>query len=135
MDLEELITPQYKIVVVQEHDEGEQIRKHHKRRINKKWLKRYGAYGKQKINKDQILIFGDTIYMSRPHFRELKKEIKNIDNLAEIKADKKIAEDCHNTPVCKRCEHFENGDCPFYEENHYIPELDYEEDNHDSNHV
>ena len=26
------------------HSDGEQVRKHHKRRINKKWRKRYGVY-------------------------------------------------------------------------------------------
>lgn len=74
-NLEGLITSQYKFVIIQEHDEGEQIRKHHKRRINKKWLNKYGTYGKQKLNKDQVLIFDDVVYMSRPLFRRLKKEI------------------------------------------------------------
>lgn len=74
-NLEGLIIPQYKIVITQEHDEGEQIRKHHKRRINKKWLKKYGTYGEQILNKDQVLIFNDVVYMSRPLFRRLKKEM------------------------------------------------------------
>lgn len=74
-NLEWLITSQYKFVIIQEHDEGEQIRKHHKKRINKKWLKKYGTYGKQKLDKDQILIFDDVFYMSRSTFRKLKKEI------------------------------------------------------------
>lgn len=67
--------PKFTIKIIQEHDEGEQIRKHHKRRINKKWLKKYGTYGKQKLDKDQVLIFDDVVYMSRPHFRKLKKEL------------------------------------------------------------
>lgn len=67
--------PKLTIKIIQEHEEGEQIRKHHKRRINKKWLKRYGTYGKQKLNKDQVLIFDDVVYMSRPKFRKLKKEL------------------------------------------------------------
>lgn len=65
--------PKLTIKIVQEHEEGEQIRKHPKRRINKKWLKKYGTYGKQKLDKDQVLIFGDVVYMSRPYFRKLKK--------------------------------------------------------------
>lgn len=51
------------------------------------------------------------------------------------KMDKKMAEDCHKTLFCKLCKHFKNGVCPFYEENHYIPDVDYEEDSNDSNHV
>lgn len=73
-NLEGLINSQYKFVIIQEHDEGEQVRKHHKRRINKKWLKKYGKYGKQKLDKDQVLIFDDVVYMSRTTFRRLKKE-------------------------------------------------------------
>lgn len=64
--------PKIIIKIVQEHDEGEQVRKHHKRRINKKWLKRYGVYGKQKLEKDQVIIIDGVAYMSRPHFRALK---------------------------------------------------------------
>lgn len=67
--------PKYTIRIVQEHEEGEQIRKHHKRRINKKWLKKYGTYGRQKINKGQVLIVGDVLYMSRPQFKKLKQEL------------------------------------------------------------
>lgn len=67
--------PNLTIKIIQEHEEGEQVRKHHKRRINKKWLKRYGVYGKQKLDKDQVLFLDDVCYMSRPHFRKLKKEL------------------------------------------------------------
>lgn len=67
--------PKLTIKIIQEHEEGEQIRKHHKRRINKKWLKRYGTYGKQKLDKDQVVIFNDIVYMSRQKFRILKKEL------------------------------------------------------------
>lgn len=67
--------PKLTIKIIQEHEEGEQIRKHHKRRINKKWLKKYGTYGKQKLNKDQVLIFDNVVYMSRPKFIKLKKQL------------------------------------------------------------
>lgn len=67
--------PRLTIKIIQEHEEGEQVRKHHKRRINKKWLKRYGVYGKQKLNKNEILILDGVAYMSRQHFRKLKKEL------------------------------------------------------------
>lgn len=67
--------PKLTIKIIQEHDEGEQKRKHRKKRINKKWLKRYGVYGKQWLDKDKVLIFGDVAYMSRPHFMKLKKDL------------------------------------------------------------
>ena len=67
--------PKLTIKIIQEHEEGEQIRKHHKRRISKKWLKRYGVYGKQRLEKDQVLIFNDVVYMSRSHFKKLKKDL------------------------------------------------------------
>lgn len=63
-----------KIIIVQNHEEGEQIRKHHKRRINKKWLKRYGAYGKQKLKKGEIYIVYDTVYMSKQTYLKLKEQ-------------------------------------------------------------
>lgn len=65
----------YIIKIVQEHDEGEQIRKHKKKRINKKWLKRYGYYGKQKLDKGQVVLVNGVMYISRPCFRKLKKEL------------------------------------------------------------
>lgn len=67
--------PRLIIKIVQEHDEGDQIRKHRKKRINKKWLKKYGRYGKQKLDKCQVIIDGNVVYMSRPYFRKLKKEL------------------------------------------------------------
>lgn len=67
--------PKYIIKIVQEHDEGDQVRKHKKKRINKKWLKRYGRYGKQKLDKDQVILVDGIVYMSRPHFKKLKKEL------------------------------------------------------------
>lgn len=67
--------PKLTIKIIQEHDEGDQIKIHKKKRINKKWLKRYGCYGKQKLDKGQVLIFGDIAYMSRPYFKQLKKEL------------------------------------------------------------
>ena len=39
-------------------EEGEQIRKHRKRRINKKWLKKYGVYHTG-IKKGMVLLFND----------------------------------------------------------------------------
>lgn len=75
MNLDLYDIPKLTIKIIQEHEEGEQIRKHSKRRINKKWLMRYGTYGKQKLDKDQVLIFNDVVYMSRQTFRKLKKNL------------------------------------------------------------
>lgn len=60
------------IKIIQTHDEGEQKRTHKKKRINKKWLKRYGVYGKQKLDKGKVLFIENVAYMSRPTFRKLK---------------------------------------------------------------
>lgn len=55
-----------------------QARKHRKKRINKKWLKRYGY----KIVPDdtKIYITNDAIFMTKRCFRILKKQIDNGDN-------------------------------------------------------
>lgn len=63
--------PKLIIKIVQEHDEGDQIRNHPKKRINKKWLKRYGCYGTQKLKRGEIVFDGNTVYMSRPTFNKL----------------------------------------------------------------
>ncbi len=68
--------PKYTIKIIQEHDEGEQKRNHKKRRINKKWLKIYGVYGKQKLDKDQVIIVDNIVYMSRSHFKQLQNQLK-----------------------------------------------------------
>lgn len=64
------------IKIIQNHDEGEQKRTHKKKRINKKWLKRYGVYGKQKLDKGQVIFIENVAYMSRPTFRKLKSELR-----------------------------------------------------------
>ena len=62
------------------HTDGEQVRKHRKRRINKKWLKRYGRYHTG-VNDGQIIVFEDLngtrhLIMTEETFRKVKKEIK-----------------------------------------------------------
>ena len=64
------------IVIIQNHEEGEQVRKHRKRRINKKWLKKYGVYGPQKLKKGQLMVFNGTLYMSRLTYKQLKEQNK-----------------------------------------------------------
>lgn len=55
-----------------------QSRKHRKKRINKKWLKRYGY----KIVPDDTKIYAtnDAIFMTKRCFHRLKKQIESGDN-------------------------------------------------------
>lgn len=51
-----------------------QKRKHRKKRINKKWLKRYGCY--EFIANDQVVIMNDgTICMTKKTWEKLRKEL------------------------------------------------------------
>lgn len=83
-------TPHFTIKIVQEHEEGERVRTHSKRRINKKWLKRYGVYGKQKLDKGQIIEFDRVLYMSRLTFRQLVRRLNQQEgDIDESKRSKK----------------------------------------------
>lgn len=55
-----------------------QARKHRKKRINKKWLKRYG----NKIVPDDTKVFmtNEAIFMTKRCFRRLQKQIDNGNN-------------------------------------------------------
>ena len=48
-----------------------QRRKHHKKRINKKWQKRYGYYEFNMISHGQVMMMNGAIYMTEKTFREL----------------------------------------------------------------
>lgn len=50
-----------------------QRRKHHKKRINKKWKKRYGFGEINMLPHGKILLMGDVIYMTQKTFEQLKK--------------------------------------------------------------
>ena len=65
----------YDVIVVCEHCNGEQKRKHRKRRINKKWLKRYGVWEGQPLNKDEVIIYEGKLLVSRATYRQLKRAI------------------------------------------------------------
>ena len=52
-----------------------QIRTHKKKRINKKWAKRYGFMYFDIQEKGQAVIVGSTIYMTQRDFDELKEEM------------------------------------------------------------
>ena len=57
-----------------------QNRKHKKRRINKKWLRRYG-YTERDIQPDgSAYMFEGKLYITKRDFERLKKEIDNDKN-------------------------------------------------------
>lgn len=50
-----------------------QVRKHHKRRINKKWRKRYGVHTYEMLPANtQIVLHDGVLYMSAETFKNLK---------------------------------------------------------------
>ena len=60
-----------RIIVKWEHDDGEQRRKHKKKRITKKWLKRYGTWY-MPCSKGVIYYFDNTMLMSRNTYAMIK---------------------------------------------------------------
>lgn len=50
-----------------------QRRKHHKKRINKKWRKRYGIIEYNSMPHGQVVFFDRTLYMTKKTFEEVKK--------------------------------------------------------------
>lgn len=66
------------IYVVSKHYRGEQRRKHKKKRINKKWLKRYGVWDSDFSN--GCVFVDGKIYMSAPEYHKLKSAIGGMKN-------------------------------------------------------
>lgn len=54
-----------------------QRRTHKKRRINKKWLKRYGY--KCVPDNNKMIVFNNKLFMTKGAYKKVKKGIKNID--------------------------------------------------------
>ena len=54
-----------------------QRRTHKKRRINKKWLKRYGY--KCVPDNDKMIVFNNKLFMTKGAYEKIKKGIKSID--------------------------------------------------------
>lgn len=54
-----------------------QRRTHKKRRINKKWLKRYGY--KCVPDNDKMIVFNNKLFMTKGAYKKVKKRIKSID--------------------------------------------------------
>ena len=55
-----------------------QRRKHKKRRINKKWLKRYGY--KCVPDNDKIILSDNKLYMAKGSYEKVKKGILNFND-------------------------------------------------------
>ena len=54
-----------------------QRRKHHKKRINKKWLKRYGCYEINMMPHDQVVMLDDgTIWMTKQTYKKIISELE-----------------------------------------------------------
>lgn len=68
--IDRLIVPAYPIVIIQEHDNGEQVCKHKKKRINKKWLKRYGTYCEM-LDPGEVVLVDGRLLMSRRTYNKL----------------------------------------------------------------
>lgn len=72
-----------------------QRRKHHKKRINKKWLKRYGCEECDLMPHGKIYVMGENIFwMTKRTYQRFKKQIMSSSELAsalekreEIKID------------------------------------------------
>jgi len=53
-----------------------QRRKHHKKRINKKWLKRYGTYEINMMPHNEVVMMADgTIWMTKRTYEVFKKQV------------------------------------------------------------
>ncbi len=65
-----------------------QVRKHKKKRINKKWRKRYGCIEFNMMPHNEIVIMDNkVIWMTKKTFEELNKSMKNK---KEVRDDKSI---------------------------------------------
>ena len=49
-----------------------QRRKHRKKRINKKWLKRYGTYELNYMPHNQVMLMDGVIWMTKKTWKQLK---------------------------------------------------------------
>lgn len=62
-----------RIIIVQ--DAVIQNRRHKKKRINKKWRKRYGVSVQKRMKDGQTIMLGDNLYMNSDTYLKLKTEI------------------------------------------------------------
>lgn len=62
-----------RIIIVQ--DAVIQNRRHKKKRINKKWRKRYGVSVKKRMEDGQTIMLGESLYMNSDTYLKLKTAI------------------------------------------------------------
>ena len=72
------------IIIQWEHEVGDQKRKHKKKRINKKWLKRYGVWEEWEgaCPKSQAIFVDNKLYVSRKMYKTLKETVPKFDKVA-----------------------------------------------------
>lgn len=83
MNIQTIESLGYKILITEYITKDIQRRTHRKKRINKKWLKRYGM----KIVPDntKILLMNNTLMMTKKCYEKLKKLTdKDADNMEEF---------------------------------------------------
>ena len=66
------------IIIISEKDNGDQRRSHKKKRINKKWRKRYGTVSTPIEKGQYIVVKGAGVYMSRKTYSTIKGAIKAL---------------------------------------------------------
>lgn len=60
------------------HYAGEQIRRHRKRRINKKWRKRYGTYGGPLPQKYYAFVWDGCLITTRPGLQKIREAAAKV---------------------------------------------------------
>ena len=73
-----------RIIVKWEHDDGEQKRKHKKKRIAKKWLKKYGTWH-MPCSKGVIYYFDNKMVVSRNTYAMLKDYARHRPKISDWK--------------------------------------------------
>lgn len=63
------------IIIIQKHENGDRVKTHKKKRIDKKWKKKYGYYNGLKLNKGQIISFENKLYMSKNTYNQIKRSV------------------------------------------------------------
>ena len=67
-----------------------QRRKHHKKRINKKWLKRYGTYEINMMPHNKVVMMDGAIWMTKRTYEVLKKQVLDKNCADELKIQSAI---------------------------------------------
>ena len=68
------------IRIICEHDDGQRVRRHKKKRIDKKWKKRYGTYSAP-LKPNQMIISNNIALMSRTTYKKLKRRVDKLERM------------------------------------------------------